>query len=148
MFERNNREYNYLARVQDEFNHMMRHLLDDPFSVSVKKSFMPVVNVKEEGNQYLITAELPGLNEQQVHLEVHGNTLTIHGERKSEEKKEHDRYHVMESKYGSFQRSFTLPEDADVENISAEFEQGILKVQVPKSSTGKTKKIQIRKKEH
>lgn len=149
MLERNHKDnYNYLARVQDEFNHMMRRLLDDPFPMSTHSSFMPVVNVKENNNQYMITAELPGLSEHQVDLEVHGNHLTIRGERTTEEKKENDRYHMVESKYGSFERSFTLPEDADVENISAEFEQGILKVVVPKSSTSKGKKIQIRRKEH
>ncbi|TCS93429.1 Hsp20/alpha crystallin family protein [Hazenella coriacea] len=148
MFEGNHKEHhNNLVRVQDEFNQMMRRLLDEPFATS-RSTFMPAVNVKENSHQYTITAELPGLNEQQVDLEVHGNTLIIRGERKTEEEKESDRYHMVESKYGSFQRSFTLPEEADVEKISAEFEHGVLKVHVPKSGTSKAKKIQISRKGH
>ncbi|MGQ0676301.1 MAG: Hsp20/alpha crystallin family protein, partial [Rhodospirillales bacterium] len=94
-----------------------------------------------------VTAELPGMEEKDVELVVQDDVLTIRGEKKFEKEEKNKDYHMVERQYGSFQRSFTLPDIVDREKIAAKFDKGVLNVTLPKSAKAKerTRKIQIGK---
>lgn len=109
--------------------------------------WMPAVNVEETGDEIILSAEMPGMRRGDIDIELENNILTIRGE-KSEERTEggeERRYHLWERRYGTFQRSFTLPRTVDSEQISADFENGILKVRMPKAPESKGRRIEIGK---
>jgi HSP20 family protein len=108
----------------------------------------PSVEVKESDDGYEIAAELPGLDEKDVELSLRAGTLTLKGEKRAERKEEKENLHISERSYGSFVRSFRLPDDVDLERIGAAFEKGVLTVKLPKapSAQPQVKKIDIRSK--
>lgn len=108
----------------------------------------PVVDVKEDDKKIIITAELPGLGEDDVDLSLRDGVLTLSGEKKSEKEEKGENYHVSERRYGSFQRSFRLPESVDDAKVSASFDKGVLTVELPKrkEAAKQAKKIKIAKK--
>jgi HSP20 family protein len=133
-------------RELDTLSNRLGQMFDEGFPVpSNGGNWMPAVNVEETSDQLILTAELPGLKQDDVELEVENNILTIRGE-KTEERQEGDeskRYHVWERRYGAFQRSFTLPRTVKADEIAAEFKDGILSVRMPKSSEAKSRRIAI-----
>ena len=104
----------------------------------------PMVDVVEDDNEYLIKAELPEVKKDDVKVTVQDDVLTITGERQYEKEEKEKKYHRVERAYGSFARSFTLPEDADGEKVAAEFKDGVLKVHLPKSEQAKPKSIEVK----
>lgn len=104
----------------------------------------PLVDITEDEKEYLIKAELPDIKKEHVKLTVHDNVLAISGERKYEKEEKDKKYHRVERAYGSFLRSFTLPEDADGSKVAAEFKDGILNVHLPKSAQAKPKSIEVK----
>ena len=104
----------------------------------------PLVDISEDEKEYVIKAELPEVKKEDVKLTVQDNVLSISGERKSEKEEKGKRYHRIERTYGSFMRSFTLPEDADGAQVSAEYKDGMLKVRLPKSEKAKPKSIDVK----
>ncbi|MEK6525900.1 MAG: Hsp20/alpha crystallin family protein [Nitrospirota bacterium] len=104
----------------------------------------PLVDITEDDKEYLIKAELPEVKKEDVKLTAHDDVLTITGERKYEKEEKGKKYHRVERAYGSFERSFTLPEDADEGKIAAEFKDGVLKVHLPKSEKAKPKSIEVK----
>ena len=108
---------------------------------------MPAVSVSEAKDELLLTAELPGLAEDDITIELENNVLTVSGEKNEvrEEDDEERKYHVYERSYGSFSRAFTLPRTVDGQNIVATFENGILTVKLPKVPEAKGRKIEIQK---
>ena len=107
--------------------------------------FRPNVNTRETEEAYHIEVELPGVKKENVDIQVDGNVLTISGERNVREEVKDEDYHKVESRYGLFSRSFTLPEKVDVSNIEAEFKDGILEVAIPKLKVDtSSKKIEIK----
>ncbi len=107
------------------------------------KSWTPAVNVSEDESAYRISAELPEVPSGDVKVVVRDGVLTLKGERKAETKTEGIKYHVVERTYGSFQRSFSLPKDANGEKVSAEFKNGVLLVTVPKREEVKPREIEV-----
>jgi len=109
-------------------------------------SFIPSVNTREGEYAYHVEVDLPGVKKEDVHVEVEDNVLTISGERKTKKEVKEKDYYKMESSYGKFQRSFTLPENTDAENIEANSKDGVLEVVIPKMKKSKkeTKKIKIK----
>jgi len=104
----------------------------------------PLVDITEDSKEYLIKAEIPEVKKDDVRINVQNDVLTISGERKYE-KEEHDKkHHRIERAYGSFLRSFTIPEDADPEHISAEFQDGLLRVHLTKMTSSKPKSIEVK----
>lgn len=103
----------------------------------------PLVDISEDEKEYLIKAELPEVKKGDVKVSVQDDVLTIAGERKSEKEEKGKKYHRIERAYGSFLRSFTLPEDADGAKVSAEFKDGVLTVHLPKSEKAKPKSIEV-----
>jgi HSP20 family protein len=109
-------------------------------------TWVPAVNVEETANELRLTAELPGLNSDDIELELENNVLTLRGEKDDtrETGDEARRYHVWERRYGSFQRSFTLPRTVKAEEIEAEFVDGVLHVRLPKVPEAKSRRIAVR----
>ena len=107
-------------------------------------NWLPPVDIEENDREYILKAELPGMKKEEVKLEVEGGTLSISGERKAEKEEKDKKYHRMERSYGAFQRSFTLPEGALAEKISAEFKDGVLLVHLPKDETAKPQAIEVK----
>ena len=105
-------------------------------------AWIPAVNVEEAADELLLTAELPGMHEEDVNVGIENNILTIRGE-KREEGDEGHRYHVWERRYGSFQRAFTLPSSVQADAIHAEFDAGVLTVRMPKAPEAKGRTIEI-----
>ena len=105
--------------------------------------WLPPVDIEENGREYVIKAELPGMKKEEVKLKVEGGTLMISGERKAEKEENDKKYHRLERSYGTFQRSFTLPEGTLPEKISAEFKDGVLLVHLPKDEKVKPKAIEV-----
>jgi HSP20 family protein len=104
----------------------------------------PLVDITEDEKEYLIKAELPDMKKEDVRLTVENDVLAISGERKFEKEEKGRKYHRVERAYGSFVRSFSLPEDADGSKVSADFKDGMLQVHLPKSQKAKPKAIEIK----
>lgn len=104
----------------------------------------PLVDIVEDEKEYLIKAELPEMKKEDVKITVQDDVLSISGERKYEKEEKDKKYHRVERSYGSFLRSFTLPEDADGTRVNAEYKDGILKVHLPKSEKAKPKAIEVK----
>jgi HSP20 family protein len=103
----------------------------------------PVANISETSKEYLIKAELPAVEKKDVEVTVHDGVITIRGERRFERTDDSEKQHRVESFYGSFERSFSLPADADESKIYAESKDGVLKVHVPKTPVVRPKPIEI-----
>ena len=104
----------------------------------------PLVDITEDDKEYLIKADLPEVKKEDVKLTVQDDAMSISGERKYEKEENGKKYHRIERAYGSFMRSFTLPEDADGSKVSAEYKDGVLKVHLPKSEKAKPKSIEVK----
>ena len=104
----------------------------------------PVVDITEDDKEYVVKAEIPEMKKEDIKINVHDDVLTMSGERKYEKEEKAKKYHRVERAYGSFMRSFTLPEDADGSKISAEYKDGLLKVHLPKSEQAKKKAIEVK----
>jgi len=104
----------------------------------------PAVDITEDDKEYLVTAELPQVRKENVKVTVENGILSISGERKFEKEEKGKKYHRIERSYGSFLRSFDLPDDADATKVDAKFSDGILNVHVAKSESAQPKQIEIK----
>jgi HSP20 family protein len=107
----------------------------------------PSLDVKETDKEIVLEAELPGLKDKDISLTLQNGMLTIQGEKRLDYDEEKEDYHVMERRYGSFSRSLRVPDTVDEANVEARFENGVLKVTLPKrpESAGEQRKIEIKK---
>lgn len=107
------------------------------------RAFAPAIDVVENDDEFVITAELPGAKRDDITVELHDGVLTLRGEKKTErdEKRDHARY--VERSYGSFSRSFSLPSNADGEKLAATFKDGVLSLRIPKREEAKPRTINI-----
>lgn len=130
----------------DIFGKRFSDIMDEFFSDAVatrRNSFAPSIDISETEKQYVIDVEVPGMNKKDINLNVENNTLTISGERKFEKEEDNKQYHRVETHYGSFSRSFALPENADFDSIKASYANGILTVTVNKNEKSLKKQIDI-----
>ncbi len=107
-------------------------------------SWAPLVDITEDGKEYLIKAELPEVKKEDVKVTVENGVLAITGERKFEKEEKDKRYHRIERSYGSFVRSFSVPDDADDSKVTAEFKDGVLQVRLPKNEKARPKSIEVK----
>jgi HSP20 family protein len=107
---------------------------------------VPAVDVAEDDKAYHITAELPGLNEKDIEVNLSGDTLTISGEKREEREEKDKSYHFSERRYGSFRRSFTVPQGVDRNKVEASFKNGVLALTLPKTpdAVRQQKKIEVK----
>ncbi len=108
------------------------------------KSFTPAVNEKIDDKGYYLEIDLPGVKKENIDISVNDGILTVSGERKLEKKEEKENYTKIESFFGRFERSFKLPADADLDNIEAKYEDGVLKIFIPRKQKPEGKKIEIK----
>jgi HSP20 family protein len=104
----------------------------------------PVVDITEDDGAYLLKAELPGVRKEDVHVTVENGVLTIAGERRQEQEEKTRKFHRVERSYGSFTRSFDLPENIDAEKIEARFRDGLLAVAIAKSPGARPRQIEVK----
>jgi len=119
---------------------------DFPFAGSFPttgENWNPAVDILEKDGDLILRAELPGLTEKQIELKLEGNTLTLKGERKMENEDKKSNYHRLESFYGSFMRTFRLPDTVNMEKISADYKNGILTVTLPQKPEVKPREIPV-----
>jgi HSP20 family protein len=128
----------------------MRQLLDwDPFREMAARpfpetnAFVPHFDVKETGDGYIFKADLPGIEEKDLDVSITGTRLTVSGDRAAEQTQEGETFYARERRYGSFSRTFTLPEGIDTEHIAAELRNGIFTLHVPKTPEVKPKRISV-----
>jgi HSP20 family protein len=107
-------------------------------------TWAPAVGVEETQEELVLTAELPGLKPADVEIQLENNVLTVRGEKREERREEERRYHLWERGHGSFQLAFTLPHTVRADDISAEFEDGLLRVRMPKVPEARSRRIEIR----
>lgn len=103
----------------------------------------PAVNIVEREGELLLTAELPGMRRQDIDIALENNVLTIRGEKREEHEEKEEKEYLYERSYGSFSRAFTLPRTVDPDQIRAEFQDGVLKVHMPKTEESKGRRIQV-----
>jgi HSP20 family protein len=106
--------------------------------------WMPIVDISETDAEYLIKAELPEVKKEDVKVTVENGVLTLQGERRQEKEEKGKKYHRVERSYGSFVRSFTLPESIDESGVKAEYKDGVLNLHLPKSEKVKPKAIEVK----
>jgi len=104
----------------------------------------PLVDIAEDEKEYLIKAELPEVQKDDVQVTVDNGTLTISGERKAEKEEKGRRFHRLERYYGRFERSFSIPDDAEADHVKAEFKDGVLRVHLGKSEKARPKQIEVK----
>ena len=106
-------------------------------------SFVPPVDVYEDEHRVVLKLEVPGIKQEDLSINVENNTLTIHGERKFEKEEKEENFHRIERRYGNFYRAFTLPTTVDTENIQANYDAGVLRVELAKRAEAKPKQIKV-----
>jgi HSP20 family protein len=121
--------------------------MDDFFSDAIdanRDSFIPSIDISETDGQFLITAELPGMKKEDINLNIENGGLTIHGERKSEQEEKGKTFHRVETRRGSFNRSFQLPDYVDEDTINASYKNGVLQISMDKAENKVKKQIEIK----
>jgi HSP20 family protein len=106
-------------------------------------AFAPPVDIYEDEHNITLKIDVPGIDEKDINVHVENNTLTVHGERKFEKEEKEENYRRVERQYGSFTRTFTLPNTVDQENVQADYEKGVLKVKLAKKAEAKPKQIKV-----
>ncbi len=140
--------YNELENVRKSFelfNSIINNIENQSERGSIA-SFLPAVNTREEDDAYFIEVDLPGVKKEDIEITTEDNILTISGERKLKKEAKENDYYKVESAYGKFSRSFTLPEKVDTSKIEAKNENGVLEIIIPKikDEEKKPKKIKIK----
>jgi HSP20 family protein len=132
-----------LHTVQSEMNRIFNTFFDSPTPRGNGRRWIPAMDVVEADGQYVLRADLPGISEGDVRVELDENVLTISGERKSEREQRSEGYYRVERASGSFSRSLTLPEGVDADDIQANFDNGVLEIRIPKPEQPKPRKVEI-----
>ena len=133
--------------VRDPFQ-VARDLLSwDPFFAGTRQTsaFVPAFEVKENSEAFILKGDVPGVAEADLDIAVHNNVLTVSGSRQAEERKEGESFALYERQYGSFSRSFSLPDTADGDRVEAKLEAGVLTLTIWKKAEAKPRKIALKK---
>ena len=135
-----------LKTLQDEVNRLFSTNFSRGFGDEgiARGTWTPNVDIFENKDEIVLEAELPGMNREDFELTIENNVLTLRGERKFEKTDETDNYHRVERSYGSFTRSFTLPQTVSGEGATAEYSNGVLRVTLPKREETKARRIEIK----
>ena len=129
--------------MQDRLNRLFQSSFADNQDALTTSNFSPAVDVYEDEHAVNLKIEVPGVDEKDLDIRVENNTLTVHGERKFEKEEKEENFRRVERQYGSFTRSFTLPQTVDSENVSANYDKGVLKISLPKKAEAKPKQIKV-----
>ena len=132
-----------LNALQGEMNRLFSSFFDEGNGGVERRRWAPAVDLLERDDSLVLKADLPGLTEDDVQIEVRDNVLTIAGERKTEEEDKQNGYFRVERSFGRFSRSLHLPEGVDADRIAASFDKGVLEVTIPKPEQRKPRRIEI-----
>ena len=136
--------YREFSSLQDRMNRLFNASFNEGRDESLTtSSFAPAVDVYEDEHSVTLKIEVPGIDEKDIDVRIENNTLTVHGERKLEKDEKEENYRRIERQYGSFTRTFTLPNTVDTEGASASYEKGVLKVKLAKKAEAKPKQIKV-----
>jgi len=131
--------------LQDRMNRLFRDSYgnENREEALTTTTFAPPVDVYEDEHNVTLKIEVPGIEEKDIDVQIENNTLTVHGERKFEREEKEENYRRVERQYGSFTRTFTLPTTVDADKVQANYEKGVLKIQLPKKAEAKPKQIKV-----
>jgi HSP20 family protein len=138
-----------LNTIQNEMNRLFNTFFDQPGARSgsgngaTNRRWMPAMDLIETADHYVLRADLPGLADEDVNVQLEDNVLTISGQRASEHDQQQEGYYRLERAFGSFSRSLTLPEGVDPDGVQAHFDRGVLEIQIPKPEQKKPRQVQI-----
>jgi HSP20 family protein len=136
-----------LNSLQSEMNRLFNTFFDSPTTAGNgggARRWIPSMDLVETETHYVLRADLPGLGEEDVSIELDDNVLTVSGERKSEHDEKNEGFHRVERSFGTFRRSLTLPDGVDAEAIAATFDKGVLEVTIPKPEERKPRRVAIK----
>jgi HSP20 family protein len=131
-----------VVALQNRVNNLFRDM-NDGDSPLTTASFVPAVDIYEDSKKVVLKLEVPGINEKDLDIRVENNTLTVKGERKFEKEEKEENFHRIERRYGTFYRAFTLPSTVDTEHVQANYENGILKLELSKKPEAQPKQIKV-----
>ena len=132
------------STLQDRMNRLFRDSFGEGREEALTTStFAPAVDVYEDEHNITLKIEVPGIDEKDIDVRIENHTLTVHGERKFEKEEKEENYRRVERQYGSFTRSFTLPNTVDPEKVSANYDKGVLKIKLAKKAEAKPKQIKV-----
>jgi HSP20 family protein len=136
-----------LNTIQNEMNRLFNTFFDQPNqtgrSNGTMRRWLPPMDLIETADHYVLRADLPGLSDEDVNVQLEDNVLTISGERKAEHQQKQEGYYRLERAFGTFSRSLTLPEGVDPDGVQAHFDRGVLEIRVPKPEQKKPRSVQI-----
>ena len=138
---RHRRPFEGLTRWCDDLDNWFGN---DFLTEPLEGLWTPTVDIEEKDGKYLVKADLPGLKKKDIHLELHDGYLTLKGERKSENEEKKENYHRIERTYGTFLRSFKVPEGVTEKDIKAKYHDGVLELTVPAPKAEKPKAIDVK----
>jgi HSP20 family protein len=131
-------------RLQKQMNEMFRGMPEMEMSNVATSQWMPLVDIKEEADKFIIKADIPGVKPEEIEVTMEHGALTIRGKRKEEKREDREGYHRVERSHGTFYRRFTMPDTADAEHIKASSRDGVLEIEVPKRAASKARRIEVK----
>jgi HSP20 family protein len=133
------------STLQDRMNRLFRESYgpEGREESLTSTTFAPPVDVYEDEHNVTLKIEVPGIDEKDIDVRIENNVLTVHGERKFEKEEKEENFRRVESSYGSFTRTFTLPQTVDAEKVTANYDKGVLKIALPKKAEAKPKQIKV-----
>jgi HSP20 family protein len=136
-----------LSTLQNEMNRLFNTVFDTPSGGTgnggTLRRWMPAMDLAETDDHFVLRADLPGMGEDDVKIELEDNTLTVSGERKAEHESKGEGFYRIERAFGTFSRSLTLPQGVDAASVEASFDRGVLEVRIPKPEQRKPRRIEI-----
>jgi HSP20 family protein len=136
-----------LNTIQNEMNRLFNTFFEQPTQTGrgngTTRRWLPPMDLVETADHYVLRADLPGLDDGDVNIQLEDNMLTISGERKTEHEQGGEGYYRLERAFGAFSRSLTLPDGVDPDNVQAHFNRGVLEIRIPKPEQKKPKTVQI-----
>jgi len=132
-----------MSSLQSQVNHLFEDFAGRGSDELTTAGFVPAVDVYEDEHQITLKVEVPGIDQKDINISLENNTLTVHGERKFEKEEKEENFHRIERRYGSFSRSFTLPNTVDTENVQADYDNGVLRIRLARRAEAKPKQIKI-----
>ncbi len=137
--------YREVATLQNRLNSLFQDYnrnegAADPVSAA---SFVPPVDIYEDAHQIVLKLEVPGMKQEDLDIQLENNNLTVRGERKFEKEEKEENFHRIERRYGSFYRAFTIPNTVNPESVKADYDAGVLRIQLEKRAEAKPKQIKV-----
>lgn len=136
-----------LNTIQNEMNRLFNTFFDQPAPAgrggAPSRRWIPAMDLVETAEHYVLRADLPGLDDDDVNIQLEDNVLTISGERKTQHEQNEEGYYRIERAFGNFTRSLTLPDGIDPDTVQAHFDRGVLEIRIPKPEQKKPRRVQI-----